>query len=415
MCVSPLDNPLNMAINLLYIELLKEILENIIDSHHLFSCILVNRIWCRTGVPILWRSPNPSEKSLLPLVTSYLRCLPEEQIKCLKDENIPLPNEKTPIFDYPFFLKTLDLKLINDMSKIWINNSGNKNHIDFLKEIFVAYFLEQAEKISFIHLNESARTLAINQNAPNLKRFRKLHISSWKDETSFMEKITDHLQLISAECVNCKTKSLALASLIQKQKYLQHLKLLYTSNDDYCSIIFKSLPSQSNSLKKLELHRVNLNTIDSWESCYNLKALEIRNCMGTRDFSSNPWKPIFPNLQNLIIINYDHNRQFFVPFIVKIIEAAAKNLLHFKCSMLGDMSEIITSIALNCPNIHHLDLQSSSSSQIILILNSCHKLKTLKVYSNDINEFAFTEMIKHIKSLKKFLVIGSRDHQSLYC
>ncbi|CAG8809589.1 11049_t:CDS:1, partial [Racocetra fulgida] len=184
-------------------------------------------------------------KSLLPLVKSYLRCLPEKQIKCLKDENIPLPNETTPIFDYPFFLKTLDLKLINNMSKKWINDSGNKNHIVLLKEIFVAYFLEQAEKISFIHLNESAQTLAKNQNASNLKMLRKLHISSWKDESSFMEKITtftNHLQLISAECVNYKTKALALASLIQKQTSLQHLKLLYTSSDNYCSIIFKSLP-----------------------------------------------------------------------------------------------------------------------------------------------------------------------------
>ncbi|CAG8509191.1 28322_t:CDS:2 [Racocetra persica] len=390
-----------MAINSLSTELLKEILENIIDSHYLFSCILVNRIWCRTGVPILWRSPNPLEKSLLPLVISYLRCLPEKQIKCLKDENIPLPNEKTPIFDYPFFLKTLDLKLINNMKYL------------------LPTFLEQAEKISFIYLNESAQILAINQNAPNLIMLRKLHISSWKDESSFMEKITtftNHLQLISAECVNYKTKALALASLIQKQTSLQHLKLLYTSSDNYCSIIFKSLPSQSNSLKKLELHRVNLDTIDSWVSCYNLKTLEIRNCIGTLDFSSNPWRPIFPNLQNLIVINYAHNRQFFVPFIVKIIEAAAKNLLYFKCSMLDYMSEITTSIAVNCPNILHLDLQSSSSSQIILILNSCHKLKTLKFYSNDTNEFAFTEMIKYIRpSLKKFLVIGSRNQRSPYC
>ncbi|KAF0447950.1 hypothetical protein F8M41_002742 [Gigaspora margarita] len=413
-----------MAINLFSIELLKEIFENV-DS--LFSCILVNRKWCQTAVPILWRSPNPSENSLLPLVTSYLRSLPEKQIKILKEENIPLPNEKSSIFDYPYFLKTLDLKLIKEMSKKWLNNnnnnnnnSKNKSHIEFLNEILVSYFLEQAEKIYFIHLNESAQTLTINQNLLNLQKFKKLHIASWKDENTFMEKITTfttNLQYIIAECVNYKKKALALASLIQKQSSLQHLKLLYAFGDDYCSIIFKSLPSQSNSLKKLELYRVNLDTIDSWVTCFNLKTLEIRNCTGTIDFISIPWKPIFPNLQNFIFINYANNRQFFIPFVVKIIEAAKKSLLHFKCSMLGDMSEIITSISLNCPNIRHLDLQSSSSSQIILILNSCHDLRTLKFYYNDIiNELVFIEMIKHIKPpLKKFLAIGSRDHQSLCC
>ncbi|CAG8797293.1 28777_t:CDS:1, partial [Dentiscutata erythropus] len=197
----------------------------------------------------------------------------------------------------------------------------------------------QAEKIYFIHLNENAQTLSINQNSLNLQRFKMLQIASWKDETIFMEKIatfTTTLQYIIAECVNYKAKALALASLIQKQKSLQHLKLLHAFGDDYCSIIFKSLSSQSNSLKKLNLYRVNLDTINSWVSCFNLKTLEIRSCVGTLDFTSNPWKPEFPNLQKLIIINYDHNRQFFIPFAVKIIEAATKNLLYFKCSMLDD-------------------------------------------------------------------------------
>src|SRR6266542_2256559 len=57
--------------------LLFEELQN--DLKSLFSCLLVNRIWCETVIPILWRDPwcyniNYSNKSYLftIIISSYL-------------------------------------------------------------------------------------------------------------------------------------------------------------------------------------------------------------------------------------------------------------------------------------------------------------------------------------------------------
>ena len=47
------------------------------DKQTLFSCILVNKTWCETIIPILWRDPWKSlkkekEKSLLNVIISHL-------------------------------------------------------------------------------------------------------------------------------------------------------------------------------------------------------------------------------------------------------------------------------------------------------------------------------------------------------
>ena len=64
------------------------------DSKSLFSCLMVNRLWCETVVPILWRNPwhydiNYSSKSYLFATIAFY--LPNEIKETLTRQGIKLP------------------------------------------------------------------------------------------------------------------------------------------------------------------------------------------------------------------------------------------------------------------------------------------------------------------------------------
>src|SRR5205814_8120500 len=73
------------------------------DSKSLFSCLLVNKLWCETVVPILWRNPwcyyYNTRSSLYYIITFYL---PDNVKEFLTRQGIQLPSVPTQplLFDY---------------------------------------------------------------------------------------------------------------------------------------------------------------------------------------------------------------------------------------------------------------------------------------------------------------------------
>src|SRR5207253_1027954 len=63
-------------------EIIDHILKHIKDQNTLFSCLLVNRLWCRKVVPVLWAKPKPllyKEKASRSLIETYISCFNEEE------------------------------------------------------------------------------------------------------------------------------------------------------------------------------------------------------------------------------------------------------------------------------------------------------------------------------------------------
>lgn len=82
-----------------------------LNKKSLYLCLFVNRIWCNTAVPILWRKPNPFNKSIDILFNILLLSLSEESRNTLKNHGINLIKEtyKRPLFNYINFWKELNL------------------------------------------------------------------------------------------------------------------------------------------------------------------------------------------------------------------------------------------------------------------------------------------------------------------
>ncbi|CAB4412407.1 unnamed protein product [Rhizophagus irregularis] len=75
------------------------------DKVTLYSCLLVNRLWCKLSVRILW--------SKIRNYNTLISCLPNESKEILLNNGILITNSKTPIFNYASFCKFLSIYEVN--------------------------------------------------------------------------------------------------------------------------------------------------------------------------------------------------------------------------------------------------------------------------------------------------------------
>src|SRR5436190_23445308 len=107
---------------------LSDVFENLEDNKAtLHSCLLVNRLWCKVSVRILWRSfpyyrvrrvtHYRQSKDALSILSTLISCLPNKSKELLHKNEIFIPTltSKPPLFNYVSFCKVLS---INDIYQI---------------------------------------------------------------------------------------------------------------------------------------------------------------------------------------------------------------------------------------------------------------------------------------------------------
>src|SRR5215204_1447992 len=84
-----------------------EYLEN--DLATLHSCLLVNRLWCKVAVRILWKD---SSNYYIKNIEILIACLTNEAKERLLESGIIISTQisKPPIFNYPSFCKILSFE-----------------------------------------------------------------------------------------------------------------------------------------------------------------------------------------------------------------------------------------------------------------------------------------------------------------
>src|SRR5436190_13567905 len=106
---------------LLLADCLNEIFENLEeDKITLHSCLLVNRLWCKISVRILWRNICSFEyffKESLAILSTLVACLPGESKELLHKNGIFIstPTLKPPVFNYASFSKVLSIEKIDEI------------------------------------------------------------------------------------------------------------------------------------------------------------------------------------------------------------------------------------------------------------------------------------------------------------
>src|ERR1051325_3365118 len=89
------------------------------DTKSLFSCLMTNKLWCETVIPILWENPwnGYHNGSLYYIITFYL---PDSVKEFLTRKGVQFPpiSHQSLSFDYLSLCRSMDIKAINKIIAI---------------------------------------------------------------------------------------------------------------------------------------------------------------------------------------------------------------------------------------------------------------------------------------------------------
>src|SRR5436190_15578164 len=124
------------------------------DSKSLFSCLTVNRIWCETVIPVLWKNPwrydinYQNKNSLYHIITYYLT---DDVKEFLTRQGIRLPpiSRKSLLFDYLSFCRNISLNIMNNI--ISIGSSSDYEQFLLQQEIY-SLLIRKCPEIKYLDM-----------------------------------------------------------------------------------------------------------------------------------------------------------------------------------------------------------------------------------------------------------------------
>ena len=113
------------------------------DKNPLFSCLTVNKTWCETIIPILWRNPwkyLKGKKLLLNVIISHLSDESRDNLKS-QGVNFLANSYQRPLIDYISYCRHLNLNNLDKMLIILMNL-----HFQLLEEKYLIFLLTKIQE-----------------------------------------------------------------------------------------------------------------------------------------------------------------------------------------------------------------------------------------------------------------------------
>ncbi|GBC02660.1 hypothetical protein RclHR1_04740003 [Rhizophagus clarus] len=117
------------------------------DFSTLHSCILVNRLWCRLAIPLLWEDPFSIPNQNYQFIKILLYNLNEND-KTQLNENYRINNNNVffsnALFNYSSFIKRLNTQTLRFSVENWVTNLANnfENFANLIYKLLVKTFIE---------------------------------------------------------------------------------------------------------------------------------------------------------------------------------------------------------------------------------------------------------------------------------
>jgi hypothetical protein len=371
-----------------------ELLED--DKATLYSCLLVNRLWCKVSVRILWKDiwngqstqTLKSTQSLQKAIRTLFDCLPKEH-HLHKNGTVITSNT---LFNYASFCKVFSINKINQYFDTLVRHSTNKRK-SYIQEILGKFMsqITSLNKLSY-HLDQS--------KTPN-------NISI----TGTMDCLTDLLVLecdtdihseffyqLSQVCHNIKSLHIrfrcsipdGLKDLISSQNGLKYLSLIQVDSDDTTDSLIGIVPSlakHSNTITKLYLEKyfepLSLSFITKFANLKELKLVfNSEDLIETFDDSFQ--YASFPQLQILKLYHSYPKGVVFIGFL----KNNGRNLKEFYLNNYHSVRIYNLTIAKFCSNLRSLHirlLNIEKEKTLKVIFNSCQQLESIGINSMNLN------------------------------
>ncbi|GBB88137.1 hypothetical protein RclHR1_14670002 [Rhizophagus clarus] len=403
------------------------------DYKTLYSCILVNRLWCRLAIPLLWEDPFLIKKPKnYRFIEIYLYNLNEDYKTKLNeyvnhDDSFP----SNTLFNYPSFIQHLDTSKVCYSVEMWVSsiitkkqpsryfirdkNLSNTQILNLNKLICKSLFLIFIENEINLHnfeivimhkdIKSFDETFELILKNPNF-------IHNIKNLKFYVNKITENMtKFLKFLQLNCKSISSLYFSLSYFNQSIiekdlsriidsqENLKRITFSNVSY-SPLYHSLsslkrPSCSNTLNTIIFYKINFKNIIVLDEVYNqlnvLESIHIVYCYSLDskffeqiDKISKPFK-----LKSLFL------RQVLQIELLELLIQKSGNYLE-NIGMYNGLKQILPLITKYCSKIKylgHILLDNQSIHSLFdLIRNITQNLNYLTIdfsiaYSHHYNDY----------------------------
>ncbi|GES92829.1 hypothetical protein GLOIN_2v1810914 [Rhizophagus clarus] len=382
------------------------------DRNSLYSCLLVNREWCRLVVPILWgKYPHYYMSVTEKLSNVILSCLPTSSKQLLFDNNIrlPLTNLSIPLtFNYVSFFKDLKVKtmdnIINLVFKEEILNGFNySKQRNLLEQEIYKLYISQCKSIKRLEW-ETSQSLPSFPGA--LTFFSQL--CNLAIDLDFVN--PDHLYEMAQICkglselfvYNISQDIPGLISLLDVQRNLKNVSLDFQTKKKMCDELFITLARKGSTINDLTLYNsIGVISHSFLTSFINLKDLVIdhdddrESYEEIKEFQKHLANSNFPNLQYLSIgIDLLSFKE-----LAMLIEKTKGNLSSISVYTSNKSSEntgmLLKTISNHCPKIENLTTNIGSKDLIYVksLLLNCRNLVNLSFHSLNVNEDIGDELL----------------------
>lgn len=373
------------------------------DYNSLFSCLLVNKYWCETVIPILWRNPwryqmkDYQKKSLFNIIITFLS---DESKEFLRNQNIeiiiPFKRKKLIFFDYLKYCKSMINYNLYDI----INYNNNNNKINNLMNDYYRYILQEeiyklliykCPPLKYLDITFIQQQIDLFPGAKNwLSEILELRCNG-DIEPHYFQGLAKFSQNIEKIIINSSREdNYGLAKLIEVQKNLKYFKIIRDSDarkDTFMTINHGLIKHTKSLIEFKAVFEGILFLPNLLPKMVNLRKLKLFVRELDQRYEEQLKISSYPNLQILHITNISINT------IINLIEKTRGNLKEIwvdEYKLSDNIERLIRIIYENCPKLEILSivLYNHDFIEFEKLLHSCLYLKILyiKILSIDENE-----------------------------
>jgi hypothetical protein len=367
------------------VDCLKEIFEYLKDDKmSLYSCLLVNRIWCEDSVRILWRNIcNYNKRTYNTLIS----CLPNESKENLYKNGIIISTPTSrPMFNYSTFCKILSIQNIYYQAGILLQNYANKNNVNIVAQEIIKMFIKQIPSLKDLRVSIFGQLSIVHftsypEAKDCLRNLTELHCDSdvYPEFYYHLSQICHNIKLLSIFFKS--TISSGLTDLISAQQNLKYLKIIRPCDIKSLTDVVK-LPN-TNTITKLSFyyggaHNVLLSFIIKFT---NLQELVL----------SFDYKNAFEDFKSLQYIRFSQLKTLKIPcacpnyeLLINFLEMNGNNLEEFYVGdILGDSDNLLNlAIVKYCTNLRKLSIgvKKDELETLNMVFKSCQHLEKIKIW-----------------------------------
>ncbi|RGB37312.1 hypothetical protein C1646_813439 [Rhizophagus diaphanus] len=361
-------------------ELTNEIIKNFQNDYStLYSCVLVNRLWCRLAIPLLWENPFLILTGNYNFIEVYLYnlndCLKSKLNEYHTNHYLLLSNT---LFNYPSFIRYLSPRKIASSIDRWLeaNDIISKLSNRYPESIFEFKRLVEMSLIKLFMENEAKlHTFEItyyNKYCDNI-------LESILQNPNFINKIGN--LKISILCSHTSTND-RISQIINSHQNLKRMALGYVGCDTlsfYQSLLLSKESNCSNTLNTIIFYYIDFKGINNlakvFEKLNVLESLHIIYCSSLNSFTQqiNSLTKQF-KLKSLFI-----NGNLQIDSLQSLLQKSGNYLENFGS---GVNQQLFETIIKYCKNIKFLDLyniEPQITSLIGLIENIKQNLSHLSI------------------------------------